>query len=218
MYGGLVTSPLSPMRYPPEQKEMTRRKIMEAATKLFRERGYHAAGVDAIMGEAGLTAGGFYSHFKNKEALLIAIIESSPEITASCMPAGVQELEGVDWIIATGEWYLSPENRDNPDRSCPVPCLISEIGRQGEETRAAFAIVHQHMEQMFVAHLGEFPEERRLPIAQAILMMSMGAITTARGMGATPESDAYLADSRRRVQEMLENERLRMELTAGAIA
>ena len=205
------------MRYPPEQKEMTRRSIMEAATKLFRERGYHAAGVDAIMGEAGLTAGGFYSHFKNKEALLKAIIESSPEITASSMPESVQSKEGVDWILATGEWYLSPENRDNPDRSCPVPCLISEIGRQSEETRAAFAMVTEFMENLFAKHLGEFPEERRLPIAQSLLMLSMGAITTARGMGSTPESDEYLANSRRRVAEIIENERLRMERPAVAV-
>ena len=202
------------MRYPPEQKEMTRRSIMEAATKLFRERGYHAAGVDAIMAEAGLTAGGFYAHFKNKEALLQAIIEASPEITAACMPESVRELQGVEWIRATGEWYLSPENRDNPERACPVPCLISEIGRQGEETRAAFAVVNRFMENLFVKHLGDFPEERRQPIAQSILMLSMGAITTARGMGATPESDAYLAASRSRVNEILENERMRMEQSA----
>ncbi len=198
------------MRYPPEQKEQTRRAIMAAATRVFRERGYHAAGVDAIMGEAGLTAGGFYSHFKSKEALLVAIIESAPEITAAGIPESVQALQGCDWILALGEWYLSAENRDNPERCCPVPCLISEIGRQGEETRAAFAKIQSHMQDMFVAHLDEFPEERRLPVAQAILMISMGAITTARALGSTPESDAFLAEGRQRIAELLEAERARV--------
>ena len=36
---------------------------------MFRERGYDGVGVDAIMNEVGLTAGGFYAHFPSKEAL-----------------------------------------------------------------------------------------------------------------------------------------------------
>lgn len=202
------------MRYPPEKKEQTRRAILEAATRVFRRLGYHAAGVDAIMAEAGLTAGGFYSHFKNKEALLVAIIDSAPEITAAGIPESVQALRGSEWILALGEWYLSSENRDNPESCCPVPCLISEIGRQSEETRAAFAKIQNFMQQMFVAHLGEFPEGRRVPIAQAILMISMGAITTARAFGATPESDAYLAQGRQRIVEILEAERSRVAAVA----
>ena len=58
------------MRYPAGHKEQTRAKIVRAAGKVFRREGYHAAGVDKVMEEAGLTAGGFYAHFKSKEALL----------------------------------------------------------------------------------------------------------------------------------------------------
>ena len=36
--------------------------------------GYHAAGVDQVMEEAGLTAGGFYAHFESKEALLAEML------------------------------------------------------------------------------------------------------------------------------------------------
>ena len=59
------------MRYSPGQKQQTRARIVEAAGRVFRRRGYHAAGVDLVMEEAGLTAGGFYSHFGSKEALYI---------------------------------------------------------------------------------------------------------------------------------------------------
>ena len=58
------------MRYPAGHKEQTRAKILQAAGKVFRREGYHAAGVDKVMEEAGLTAGGFYAHFASKEALL----------------------------------------------------------------------------------------------------------------------------------------------------
>jgi len=43
------------MRYKPGHKQATRDRIIAAAGRLFRERGYEATGVDAIMAEAGLT-------------------------------------------------------------------------------------------------------------------------------------------------------------------
>ena len=54
------------MRYASGHKEQTRAKIVKAAGKVFRRDGFHAAGVDKVMEEAGLTAGGFYAHFASK--------------------------------------------------------------------------------------------------------------------------------------------------------
>jgi TetR/AcrR family transcriptional regulator, transcriptional repressor for nem operon len=51
------------MRYAPDHKAKTRRRILSAAARRFRERGYRGAGVDEVMRSAGLTAGGFYAHF-----------------------------------------------------------------------------------------------------------------------------------------------------------
>ena len=55
------------MRYPLDQKEKTRAKILATASRVFRRQGYHPAGVDQVMEEAGLTAGGFYTHFDSKQ-------------------------------------------------------------------------------------------------------------------------------------------------------
>ena len=58
------------MRYSKEHKEQTRQRILEAAGRVFRRGGYSATGVDAVMADAGLTAGAFYRHFDSKEHLL----------------------------------------------------------------------------------------------------------------------------------------------------
>ena len=58
------------MRYPPEHKTATRRRILEAAGQAFRERGVAETGVDEVMRRAGLTHGGFYAHFRDKTELL----------------------------------------------------------------------------------------------------------------------------------------------------
>jgi len=54
------------MRYAAGHKQQTNEKILRAAGRLFRQRGYAATGVDAVMASANLTPGGFYSHFRSK--------------------------------------------------------------------------------------------------------------------------------------------------------
>ena len=54
-----------------------RMRIMEAAAKLFRQRGFEAVTVAEIMKAAGLTVGAFYGHFPSKEALIAASVGSA---------------------------------------------------------------------------------------------------------------------------------------------
>src|SRR5258708_30830904 len=57
------------MRVWKEQAAQNHRKIVTAASRLFRERGIGATGVDAITEDAGLTHGAVYSQFGSKEAI-----------------------------------------------------------------------------------------------------------------------------------------------------
>lgn len=58
------------MRYKPEHKEKTHRRIVETAAKEFRTYGFEGIGIPALMGALDLTHGGFYAHFADKEALV----------------------------------------------------------------------------------------------------------------------------------------------------
>ena len=49
------------------QAQETRRHILEAARKLFMERGYAGATAEAIASEAGVSAQTIYAIFKNKK-------------------------------------------------------------------------------------------------------------------------------------------------------
>src|SRR5258707_14600819 len=57
------------MRVSREKAAENRERIVDAAARLFRDKGLDGVGVDAIMKDAGLTHGGFYGHFASKEAL-----------------------------------------------------------------------------------------------------------------------------------------------------
>ena len=62
------------MPYTREHKEKTRAKIVDAARRLFNRHGFAGVSIDDIMGEAGLTRGGFYNHFGTKEELYAAVV------------------------------------------------------------------------------------------------------------------------------------------------
>src|SRR3954467_10528380 len=56
-----------------EQAEATRRQILEAAERLFREQGYAAATMAAIAGEAGVALKTVYLAFETKSGVLRAL-------------------------------------------------------------------------------------------------------------------------------------------------
>jgi AcrR family transcriptional regulator len=60
------------------QANETRRHILEAARKLFMERGYAGATAEAIAAEAGVAAQTIYAIFKNKKKILVGLMNVSP--------------------------------------------------------------------------------------------------------------------------------------------
>lgn len=67
----------------PVQARAKRRRelILEAAAASFRERGFHAVGVDEIAEKASITGPGIYYHFPNKEALLVELLDQAYQRT-----------------------------------------------------------------------------------------------------------------------------------------
>jgi AcrR family transcriptional regulator len=60
------------------QANETRRHILDAARKLFIERGYAGATAEAIAAEAGVSAQTVYAVFKNKKRMLVSLMNVSP--------------------------------------------------------------------------------------------------------------------------------------------
>lgn len=60
------------------QADETRRRILEAARRIFIERGYAGATAEAIAAEAGVAAQTIYAIFKNKKKLLTSLMNVSP--------------------------------------------------------------------------------------------------------------------------------------------
>ena len=57
-----------------KKNEMRRQRLIEAAKKLFSEKGFYSAYVDDIIKEAGVGKGTFYRNFKNKEDIFVYLL------------------------------------------------------------------------------------------------------------------------------------------------
>jgi TetR/AcrR family transcriptional repressor of nem operon len=117
------------MRRSREDTQETRHRIVQAAARLFRERGIAATSVADVMSSLGLTVGGFYRHFASKEALVEEAIEL----------ASLQTAKGhANEIAAIVNRYLSDAHRRRPGQGCPVAALCSEAAHEPPPTKRAF--------------------------------------------------------------------------------
>lgn len=184
------------MRYPPGQKQKTRERILDAAATVFRRLGYEGAGVDAVMQEAGLTAGGFYSHFPSKEALFAETLPHVLAQTHTLIGPDFDELNGPEWVRAVAERYLSPAHRRRVDKGCPLPALLSEVARASQESKLAFEAVLRQVVSNAEAYLPNRRSNSTQDQALAFLALLVGGMTLARAVDDEPLADRILAACR----------------------
>jgi TetR/AcrR family transcriptional regulator, transcriptional repressor for nem operon len=169
------------MRYPKEQKEETRRKILEAAGRLFREHGYDGVGVDAIMAEVGLTAGGFYSHFPSKEALFTEVLANAYNARDDSLQASSKDLDNTQFLQNLILGYLSRTHRSMKAEGCIFAALTTDVVRGSEETRANYEGRLRQFLSLIETKLPatETPEHDR---AIAVLVQLIGGLLISRAV------------------------------------
>jgi TetR/AcrR family transcriptional regulator, transcriptional repressor for nem operon len=116
-------------------KAKTHKRIVAIASRRFREEGLAGIGIADLMKGAGLTVGGFYKHFKSRDALVTEAVGAAldtwkrqADTAASGGPPFTYE--------ALVDDYLSEAHRDHPGAGCAVGALAGDIARSDKETRA----------------------------------------------------------------------------------
>jgi TetR/AcrR family transcriptional regulator, transcriptional repressor for nem operon len=140
------------MRVSREQVAENRRTILEAASRLFRERGFEAVTVAEVMQAAGLTHGGFYGYFASKDELiadaLADVLSKRPE------PSGD--------LASYAAGYLSRSHRDNRAGGCPTAALAAETVRlTGGARMEMTAALKRQIERLSRIVPGENAAEKR---------------------------------------------------------
>jgi len=73
-----------------QKKDAKRTAMMQAAVRVFAEKGYHAATVRDIVNEAGVAVGTFYFYFPDKESLFIHLFEETATFLTQAIEQALQ--------------------------------------------------------------------------------------------------------------------------------
>ena len=182
------------MPYSPEHKLEARRRIVEHARILFNQQGFSEVSIDQIMAGVGLTRGGFYNHFRNKDELYAEAVASFLNGRGSSWreEAGIDPVNGgPDTVRAMIDSYLSPEHLDDIEGQCPMIALPSDVARATPEVRAAYLALLRAMTFLFEHNLAGGPRDTRRD-ALALSALCVGGMVLARTI-----DDSDLADELR---------------------
>ena len=123
------------MRHSKTEKAKTHERIVAVAAKKFREEGLAGIGIADLMKEAGLTVGGFYKHFKSRDALVAEAVGSSLDMWKDRIDASAAGGPRFTYESLV-EDYLSEAHRNHPGIGCPVGALAGDLARSDKHTRA----------------------------------------------------------------------------------
>lgn len=170
------------MKVSREQMAENRRRILDVASRLFKDKGFEAVSVAEVMKAAGLTHGGFYGHFTSKDDLVAQTLAHALAVDS------VGDGQFSDFVRS----YLAPRHRDNPGNGCPTAGLVAAIRHQ---TSAAKAVMTEGLRAQ-IARIQQAlpdpgsPDTRRAAIGSWAAMV--GAVILARAVDDPQLSDEVL--------------------------
>jgi len=162
------------------KENATRERIVQAADKLFYERGYEATSFADIADAVTLSRGNFYHHFKTKDAILLAVIALRKANTAAMLDhwagAAHEPAERIRSFIR----ILIVNRAQIRLYGCPVGTLCGELAKLGHPAQAEasglFTLFRDWLRREFV-RLGR--ESDADALAMHVLARSQGIATLA---------------------------------------
>jgi TetR/AcrR family transcriptional regulator, transcriptional repressor for nem operon len=146
------------MRRTKQAKRETHVRIVEAAARRFRADGIDGVGIADLMGEAGLTHGGFYAHFDTKDALVAEVCADGLTQASTRLARAARKAPPARQLAKLIDLYLSPYHRDHPEAGCMMPTLSGEIARSAPAVRAAFTQAYKNYRDEVMTFLPDTPD------------------------------------------------------------
>ncbi len=176
----------------PGHTARVRGEILQHAARLFRLRGYAGTNIDDVMLAAGLTRGGFYAHFRSKEALFAEAVGAGHGLLARLRAPETKVLEVLDA-------YLAREDFTANLRDCTAAALAGDVARAPLPAQLAYA-------NLLHALIGELARGRTRTLdadATAAAILAVGGLALAQASGDRRLSDWLLRCARRAARALL---------------
>lgn len=169
------------MKVSREQAAENRERVLEIASRLFRERGLDGIGVADLMKGAGLTHGGFYGQFASKEDLMAQACARALEGSLSKWRERIAA-EPQNPLAAVAALYLSSTHCEQPGNGCALAALGPEAARHGAPVRHALTEGMRPFIELLGGMVPGRSKAARREKALATFAGMVGAVVLARAM------------------------------------
>ncbi|NTJ44737.1 TetR/AcrR family transcriptional regulator [Agrobacterium larrymoorei] len=166
------------MRVSRAQAEANRERVIDVASRLFREHGFDGIGLKDLMKGAGLTQGGFYKQFESKDDL--AALASQRALDSSTRRWSDATADASDPLESIISLYLSKDHCGEQAEGCPLVSLGSDAARQTPQVRRPFEDGIRERFERLAEFIGEGDGLARSEKAMAIWSMMVGAVTLSK--------------------------------------
>lgn len=165
------------MPYTKTHKNNTREKILESSFRLFAIKGFEGVTIDDLMGDCGLSRGGFYAHFTSKAELYCESLKFAASSTklASIKP---DHLSSRQWLCLLLNEYLSLEHVKGKS-PCPLAFLATDINMKNNEANIAYASTFYGMNTAIMQYAKSHTDCDEQDIL-SVTAMIIGAVAIAR--------------------------------------
>jgi TetR/AcrR family transcriptional repressor of nem operon len=151
---------------------------------------------------AGLTHGGFYAHFRNRDDLVAAAVERMFVDSRAMVSRYLDNESPRDGLVALIEYYLSEGHRDRIAKGCPIAALSSEAVRFPAAAKERFENGLNRFREAIAEALRKMGAPNPEELATSAVAEMVGALTLARSMPGEA-SNAFLATSREQLKRRL---------------
>jgi TetR/AcrR family transcriptional repressor of nem operon len=176
----------------------THKNIVTTAAAEFRARGFDNVGLAELMAQCGLTHGGFYRHFENKDQLITEACEEAFKLINVTWPQNTKEhsFDGLKFVVSR---YLSSKYRDHPEESCAFVMLGSDIARASEATKTVATEAYCNLVSLIEKALPHGDHETMNKEASFVACSLIGTLSVARLVADKKLSKSILTSMKERI-------------------
>jgi TetR/AcrR family transcriptional regulator, transcriptional repressor for nem operon len=188
----------------------TRNKLLASAMKLVRTNGYEATTVDDLCGDAGVSKGAFFHHFKNKEDIAVSATRFWTEVTGGLFASAPYHAceDPLDQLVGYIDFRAQLlEGRTLPESTCLLGTMAQETFQSNPTIRdACFTGIAAHADT--VAEMIRAAKQRHAPRAtwsvESLALHTQAVIQGAFILAKAKNDVSLAADSIRHLRHYVE--------------
>lgn len=167
------------------------RRVLEAAARLFYERGIHAVGVDLIAAEAGVTKKTLYDRFGSKEQIVVEYLADRDERWRAFLAQRLDAAQPASPARVLAVFEASRAwSAENGSKGCSMVNAHAEISNPSHPAYRVIIGQKEWMLALFTDLAGDISPGGAAHLGRTLMLLHEGALV-AHGLDIFPDPIGY---------------------------